>query len=243
MKNHLHTAALCLSTLAALTATPATAATQPLAGGAVFWLGDAAYQSSADIPAGFYAGGAPTLLENFEDRSLDNSLAASRGWLSGAGQANSVDADDGAQDNHGLLGVNWLAPSGLDGLPIRFSFIGDTLPTSFGLVLTAAGRNTTFSAFDDGGLLIATQTFNLLGLDSGVVSDDRFVGLQYAPGIRSIEVNVVGGWLEVDHVQYGQMAAAAAAVPEPGSWALMMAGGLAGWAGWARRRAAANRLA
>ena len=57
--------------------------------------------------------------------------------------------------------------------------------------------------------------------NTGVVSGDRFVGVQYAGGIRAIEVSFEGGWVEVDHVQVGQMTP----VPEPGSAALLLAGG------------------
>ena len=235
MKHILQTTALYLPMLVAMTAMPATAtaATETLPNGAVFWFGDGAYQSQANIPVGFYGSGAPTLLENFEDRSLDASLSVNKGNLIGIGifgnGANSVDADDGAIDNSGLLGVSWTAS--FSGPPLRFTFIGNALPTAFGLVITAAGGGTTFRALDSAGQLIATRSFNLAVENTGVVAGDRFVGLQFPPGIRAIEVSFGGGFIDVDHIQYGQMAP----VPEPGSWALM-AGGLLGVVAWRGRR-------
>ena len=210
-----------LAAMIALTSMSATAAPQTQPNGAVFWLGDGTYQSPANIPLGFYAGGAPTLLENFEDRSLDASLGVNRGNLLGLGilgnGANSVDADDGAIDNSGLRGVSWTASFSA---PLRFNFIGNALPTAFGLVITAAGGGTTFSAFDDAGQLIATRRFNLAAENTGVVAGDRFVGLQHTAGIRAIEVSFGGGFIEVDHIQYGQMAP----VPEPETYAMLLAG-------------------
>lgn|GEM_PF-3076622 len=209
---------------AALLLSPALASTNPQASGALVWLGDAAYQSEADIPAGFYQGGQPLLLENFEDRRLDTRLGVSKGSLYGIGivgnGASSVDGDDGAVDGSGLLGVSWtaLAPAAD---PLRFSFIGQALPTAFAMVVTAGGFSTRINAYDGTGQLIATQQADLLVQNTGVVSGDRFVGVQYAGGIRAIEVSFEGGWVEVDHVQVGQMTP----VPEPGSAALLLAGG------------------
>lgn len=40
--------------------------------------------------------------------------------------------------------------------------------------------------------------------------------------MKSVFVSNSGGGIEVDHIQYGVMAA----VPEPGTWALMLGGGL-----------------
>ena len=56
--------------------------------------------------------------------------------------------------------------------------------------------------------------------DEETYGEDRFFGVQFAGGIRSITISNSAGGIEVDHIQYGAMAP----VPEPGSWALMAAG-------------------
>ena len=59
--------------------------------------GPSLYLSAADIPTGFYQGGAPTFLDNLEDGSLDGNLTASAGSVIGPGMFNglrdSVDGD------------------------------------------------------------------------------------------------------------------------------------------------------
>jgi hypothetical protein len=61
----------------------------------------------------------------------------------------------------------------------------------------------------------------------------RFVGVQYAGGIQRVVVNA-GPSVAFDHVQYGAMAAA---VPEPETYALMLAGlGMMGLVARRRRR-------
>ena len=47
----------------------------------VFVTPDTAYLSSADVPPGFYAGGAPSVLETLESGTLDGTLSASHGVL------------------------------------------------------------------------------------------------------------------------------------------------------------------
>ena len=88
-------------------------------------------------------------------------------------------------------------------------------------------------------MLSSTITFSAVGADGqslGSISatgiadnsfgattgEDRFFGVQFDGGIRSIRIANSSGGIEVDHIQYGT----AAAVPEPGSWALMLGGGL-----------------
>lgn len=216
---------LALAVLAVLPAAAA-ATTQAQSSGAIVWIGDGPYRSAANLPTGFYLNDQAVLLENFEDRLVDASLAPSRGSLNGIGiignGANSVDGDDGATDDSGLNGVSWTANAPASE-PLRFSFKGTKLPTAFGLVVTAAGFSTRFSAYDDAGQRIALTSVDLLVQNTGIVTGDRFIGVQYAQGIRAIEVSFEGGWIDVDHVQYGQMATS---VPEPGSWALMLGGGL-----------------
>lgn len=214
---------------------PATAAT------AVFVHPTTPYLSSADIPAGFYFGAAPALLDTLEDRSLDASLTGTHGALLDVGfggARDSVDADDGLID--GNCGpqtagrcVSWFNGNGAQG--VTFTFVGSgALPTAFGLVWTDGGGTITFSAIGAEGQSLGSVSASGFADNSfgGTTGEDRFFGVQFAGGIRSITITNSSGGIEVDHLQYGAMAP----VPEPGSWALMAAG-LAGMAGWKRRRA------
>ena len=113
----------------AVTVLPSTAAA------ATIFFGPTPYLSSADIPASFYQGGAPTGLENFEDGVLSFGITASIGLILGPGTlTDSVDADDGAIDGSGSAGSSFFATTSL-----TFTFPG--LPTAVGLVWTdgAAG--------------------------------------------------------------------------------------------------------
>ncbi|MCE4553644.1 PEP-CTERM sorting domain-containing protein [Roseateles cellulosilyticus] len=225
-----------LLTAAALAASlPAHAATP------VFFTPAMPYLSSADIPAGFYVGGAPTLLDTLEDGALDASLTGTNGVLLDvgfAGARDSVDADDGVIDGTcapqtaGRC-VSWFNGNGPQG--VTFTFVGSgPLPTAFGLVWTDGGGHITFSAMGAGGQSLGSVTrsgFADASID-GTTGEDRFFGVQFAGGVRSITITNDGGGIEIDHLQYGQMAP----VPEPGTWALMAAG-FAGLA-WRRVRAA-----
>lgn len=234
------------------------------------FFGPSPYLSPADVPLGFYGSGSPTLLETLEDGSLHASLQGSKGGsviTSSFGVLrDSVDSDDGAIN--GTCGpqttgrcASWfneftLAPHGGGVASASFSFVGEgTLPTAFGLVLTRGNSYDvliSFSATGREGQSLGTVSFdsNPSNATQGTTADDRFFGVQFADGIRSIQISLDvfptfagaptteaqlvgnGFGLQVDHIQYGQMAA----VPEPGSWALM-ALGLAGLGAWTRRKA------
>lgn len=224
-------AALVTSGVPALAATAATP---------VFVNPNTAYLSSADIPAGFYARGTPTLLDTLEDGALDASLSGSGGSVLSAafaGIRDSVDADDSAID--GNCGpqtpgrcVSWFNGNGAQGATFTFAGSGP-LPTAFGLVWTDGGGGTavTFSAIGADGQSLGSITAGGFadGSNGGTTAEDRFFGVQFEGGIRAITISNSSGGIEVDHIQYGQMTA----VPEPGSWALM-AGGL-GLLAWRRR--------
>jgi hypothetical protein len=187
---------------------------------AIFW-GPTPYLSSSDIPAGFYLGGNPDLLDNLEDGSLDASISASNGSVYGpTGIADSVDADDGDIDGFGTAGRSWFSGT------VTFTYAGSgPLPTAFGVVWTDGSGIITFSATDALGQSLGSQSFtgipdNTFG---GTTGDDRFFGVQFAGGIKSITIGT-GGGIEVDHIQYGQMVSS---VPEPSS-ALMLSLGLLG---------------
>ncbi len=216
--------------LAAAAAGPASAAD---AADAAFVFNDTPYLSEADIPAGFYAGGQPAVLENFEDGTLDGSLRASPGLsiIAPGGITDSVDGDDGLIDGSGAGGRS------IFGGAMRFDFAGSgPLPTAFGLVWTDHGGpvDVTFSAFGGAGTRLGSIT-RRVG-DGGFLAttaEDRFFGVQFAGGISAIAiVSGAGSAQEVDHVQWGH--APLAPVPEPGPAVLFAAGGLALW--WRRRR-------
>ncbi|MCV2351361.1 PEP-CTERM sorting domain-containing protein [Paucibacter sp. Y2R2-4] len=194
-----------------------------------------AYLSSADIPVGFYGDGAPVLLETLEDGVLDPTLTTTHGALlnSGfAGARDSVDADDGVID--GTCGpqtsgrcASWFNGSGFEG--VTFTFVGsEALPTAFGLVWTDGFGIITFSAVGASGQSLGSITASGFadGSSSATTGEDRFFGVQFEGGIRSITISNSSGGIEVDHIQYGQMAA----VPEPQQWALLLCGlGLLAW--------------
>jgi hypothetical protein len=186
---------------------------------AATFFGPTPYLSAADIPAGFYQGGSPTLLDNLEDGSLDASISASDGRVIGPGIfdgiRDSVDADDGSINGTGT-GRSWYSSD------VTFTYVGSgPLPTAFGLVWTDGSGGITFSAKDAAGNALGSQVFSGIpdGSFTGGTAEDRFFGVQFAEGVKSIRIRT-GGQIEVDHIQYGQMAA----VPEPESWAMSLAG-------------------
>lgn len=197
---------------------------------AIFW-GPTPYLSSSDIPTGFYLGGNPVLLDNLEDGSLDASISASNGSVYGpTGIADSVDADDGNIDGFGTSGRSWFSGT------VTFTYTGSgPLPTAFGVVWTDGSGTITFSATDALGQSLGSQSYTGIpdGTFGGTTGDDRFFGVQFAGGIKSITIGT-GGGIEVDHIQYGQMVSS---VPEPTS-ALMLSLGLLGVAGYRRTQKA-----
>lgn len=202
------------------------------------FFGPSSYLSEADIPGGFYQTGVPAFLDNFEDGpGIGGGLTASHGSRIGpgafTGARDSVDGDDGAIDGSGVTGSSWFSGSGATG--VQFTYTGSDLPTAFGLVWTDGAGSITFKAFDGSDTLLFSQTFNGIpdGSVSGTTAEDRFFGLTFDGGIKSIFISNSGGGIEVDHVQYGTMFAAP--IPEPDTWALLLAGlALIGMA--ARRR-------
>jgi hypothetical protein len=215
-----------LASALALVAAPAAQAATPV------FFGPTAYLSAADVPAGFYAGGVPALLETLEDGSLHASLAGSGGVLLDVGYGgarDAVDADDGVIDGHcgpqtpGRC-VSWFNGDGGSGVTFTYQGAGP-LPTAFGLVWTDGGGTISFSAVGAHGQSLGSISASDIADKSfgATTGEDRFFGVQFDGGIRSISIRNSSGGIEVDHIQYG----VAAAVPEPGSWALMLAGALA----------------
>lgn len=206
------------------------------ADGTFYFDANTSYLSSADIPAGFYAGGAPDFLDNLEDDSLNGGLTASVGAVIGnedfPGRVDSVAADAGSNG----FGRSWFSSDG--GTGVTFTFTGAVLPTAFGLVLTdtGGGGSVTFSAKDgDGNSLGAINRSGFQdGNTNGGTAEDRFFGVTSAGGIKSIFIRSSAGGVELDHLQYGSMTAP---VPEPGTWALMALGLAAVGAAGHRRKA------
>jgi PEP-CTERM motif len=222
-----------LSFLAAgLLVTNLTAAHAAEASGTLF--GPTPYLSAANIPTGFYEGGSPTFLDDLEDGSLGASVLASGGNVIGPGSFNgfrdSVDGDDGRIDGSGVSGRSWFSST------VTFTYVGSgPLPTAFGLVWTDGSGTITFSAKGAAGQSLGSWSFPGIpdGNFAGGTAEDRFFGVQFAGGIQSITIGA-GGTIEVDHIQYGQMAGA---VPEPETSALLVAGlGVMGGAALRRRR-------
>ncbi|ARE40241.1 hypothetical protein RGUI_2100 [Rhodovulum sp. P5] len=174
------------------------------AGHAATLTGPVSYLSAADIPANFYAGGSPLFLEDFEDGSLDGGITASAGAPYGpAGNADSVDGDDGTIDGFGTAGRSFFYAGGSAGITFTFA-----APVTAAAVVWTDGAGTTyFEAFDTNGVSLGSIGPVALadGTYSGTTSEDSFFGVQSADGIGSIFISNSLGGIEVDHVQYGDM--------------------------------------
>jgi hypothetical protein len=175
--------------------------------GAATFFGPTPYLSAADIPAGFYAGG-PTILEDFEDGTLDPFFAASAGIPIGpGGSTDSVDGDDGAIDGSGTAGRSYFSGAGSAG--ITFSFAAPV--SAAGIVWTDGAGTIRFEAFAPGGASLGTigpvsdpGVFPDGGF-GGTTAEDRFFGVTNAGGIGSIFISNSSGGIEIDHLHVGDM--------------------------------------
>jgi hypothetical protein len=193
---------------------------------AATFFGPSPYLSSADIPTGLYAGGLPTALEDFEDRSLDFGMTVSGGGTSPPAlptRTDSVDADDGVIDGSGSAGTSWFIDD-LGGFAELIFTFPNPLPTAAGVVWTdgALTHDISFEAFGPGMVSLGViGPFHFAdALNTGQTGEDRFFGVMDAGGIFAIRVsntNAAGG-LEVDHVQFGTM------VPVPSAIWLFLTG-------------------
>ena len=207
-----------------------------LAGGradAAVLYGPLPYRQTSDSP---FAGLTGFVLEDFEDGAFSLAGVTPSGvWFPSASSplTDSVDGDDGAVDGSGTGGRSFYS-GGTQG-SLTFTFAGP-LPTAVGIVWTDVGLVTsgtpgfggvTFQAFGPGGVLLGTVGPDLSGdgVSSGGTAEDRFYGVTDAGGIESVTISMANStdW-EVDHFQFAF--GLPAAVPEPGSLALLAAGGL-----------------
>jgi hypothetical protein len=216
------------------TGNPAQGITKPGLVAGVTLFGPTPYLSRLDIPVGFYASGSPTYLADMETESLSGGLSSPglRGGCLPAStngcSAISVDEDDGAIDGKAFGFV--LLQAGESSV----SVMSGPLPTSFGLAITSGNPFATvsFTAFDGLGTNLGSVSYSGSVLFSSPnTARARFVGVQFDGGIQRVVINA-GPSIAFDHVQYGAMPSA---VPEPESYAMMLAGlGLIGLV--ARRR-------
>jgi len=212
-------AALCLA------ASPALAATT--------FYGPSAYLSAADSPFNpadygyFY-------LEDLEDGALNTP------GVSAIGPGLCVTHADCAigspyVDSVGNGGDGTQGHSLYSGGRMEFTFDAamlGALPTVAGLVWTDGNNPIHFLAYDQDGLLLGELVSNAADtVINGTTAEDRFFGVRHDGGISRLVIYDTPG-LEVDHLQYGGMAAA----PEPATWAMMILG-LGGVGAMLRRRA------
>ncbi len=180
-------------------------------------------------------------LEDFEDVALDVPGLTATGpgvCITGVGgacfQGGPVDSVGNGGDptaGHSLFANGSIT------LTFDAAALGGALPTHAGLVWTDGNNPITFEAFDQNGVSLGVLIGNHATAGfTGQTDEDRFYGATNAGGISRLVISNPPG-IEIDHIQYGF----AAAIPEPASWAMMIAGfGLAGAV--ARRRASAAVL-
>jgi len=200
------------------------------------------YLSAEDTPDGFFCNlcdDCVTVLEDFEDQSLDHGIMIEGldaqiigpDFTTGLnGVTDSVDGDDGVIDGVGNEAHSFFSP-------------GNTLTITFPKPMKSAGF-----AWTDGDRNTGTrveffgpdgETLGSIGprflADSGFqgsTGEDAFFGAQDPDGISSIVVTNIGGsGIEIDHIQYEDCSAC---VPEPS--ANVLVGSLIGVLAIALRR-------
>ena len=150
-------------------------------------------------------------LEDFEDGALDTpGVSANAGEVRDPGVTiDSVDGDDCLIDGLGRDGRSLVSFDGPTG--IRFTFdeaqLGGQLPTHVGIVWTDASQNAsiTFEAFgaNDASRGTATPLLVTDALVSGETDEDRFFGVVFPGGVKSVLIRASTDNIEVDHLQYG----------------------------------------
>lgn len=172
--------------------------------------GPSHYYQFSDSP---FAGGSYSsfYLEDFEDGVLNVPDVVATGLVPPAvigptSVTDSVDGDDGTIDGLGRAGYSLFAAFGDSGITFTFSdaTLG-SLPTVAGIVWTDGNNSISFEARDLGGNVIASSLNNSHADNSifGETDEDRFYGVAYSGGIKSITIWSGPGGIEVDHLQYG----------------------------------------
>ena len=189
------------------------------------------YLSAADIPAGFYGGGSPQALENFEDGTLDFGITADNGGVIPPGFSGAIDSvagDGNPSDPLGVRGHSWFSGSGSVTLTIPSGH------TAAGVVWTDGANPVFVEFFGPGGSLGVQGPFNIAdGSFFGTTGEDTFFGLQDPGGITQIHIWNLGGGIELDHGQYGLAPTPTQpSVPELGSSVICLLLGLAGVMGF-----------
>lgn len=195
------------------------------------------YLSVDDRPDGIFADGEAIILEDFEDNDFtDTGLSFNAGSIlqpnsqSGVDGSvtDSVDADDGNIDGNGNAGHSYF----YNKQSITVTFPEPVMAA--GLVWTDGDillTNVILEAFDEASNLLASIDAGDLSDDfyTGQTDEDRFLGVRAGAGIAKLTISNTGGGsgIEIDHIQYQ--------VPEPGSWCLLLLGGLTALAGCRRR--------
>jgi hypothetical protein len=193
------------------------------------YLGPTPYRSAADSP--FKSAGFSYFhREDFEDGALNTpGVSASPGAVSAPSTStDSVDGDDSANDNLGRDGRSYftnsrrtasrspLTPPRSAGCPHMSAWSGRTWAPP--PRRTSARATVTFEAFDASNASLGVSGPFLLGdgLNSGETAEDRFFGAVHAGGISSVRMTMPSSTdLEVDHLQYGRVAAPQQNIREP----------------------------
>lgn len=184
-------------------------------------LSDSPFASMSFVPGTFY-------MEDVEDGLINTTgLSVTGPQLCIAGSNCFVGSgliDSVGNGGNGNLGHSIWANGNLGVITITFdqNALG-FLPTAAGLVWTDGVNPITFQAFDQNGVLLGTIIGNNAdGVFTGTTGDDAFYGATNAGGISYLTITDPGG-IEIDQIQYGLLAQVAG-VPEPGTWAMMLAG-------------------
>jgi hypothetical protein len=187
-------------------------------------IGPTPYLSPADSP---FAGQSFSyfFLEDVEDGAINTTgLNVTGGGLCiagstcfvGSGLIDSVGNGGNGNVGHSIWGTGPLT------ITFDASALG-ALPTAAGLVWTDGNNPITFEAFDQNGVSLGILTGNHAdGSFSGGTEEDRFYGVINGSGISRLTIDNPPA-TEIDHIQYGLLAAVAG-VPEPGTWAMMLLG-------------------
>lgn len=207
------TAAL-VTPLALAIATPASAA---------LITGSSTYLSFADSPFSTVSFAPSPFVFVFEDFE-DGAFSVPGVMITGGIIGNFGGATDSVEN--GSNGRTYFSSGGRISIAFDLATLGG-LPTHVGVAWTDGSNSGIFEAFDQNGVSLgalgvttATPGF------SGQQDEDRFFGAINARGISRFTYS--GSTVEIDHLQFG-IEAVKGGVPEPASWAMMLAGfGLVG---------------